>query len=84
MRAGNLSAKQLALLYTLSRAFSALITLDELLPSIIAQTKEVLQAESCALLLIDEARQELYFPITSDLSPAIEARFKLDPQGFSG
>jgi Nif-specific regulatory protein len=75
MPAEDLSRERLALLYELSRAFNTLMTLDELLPSIIAQTKAVLQAESCALLLLDEERQELYFPIASDLSPKIEARF---------
>jgi Nif-specific regulatory protein len=64
------------LLYELSQAFSALMTLDELLPSIIAKTKDILRAESCALLLLDDARQELYFPITSDLSPVIDTRLQ--------
>ncbi|MBI3328178.1 MAG: sigma 54-interacting transcriptional regulator [Nitrospinae bacterium] len=76
MNDGVSSVAKLSLLFELSRAFSALITLDELLPCIIAQTKGVLQAESCALLLLDEARQELYFPVTSDMSSEIETRFK--------
>jgi hypothetical protein len=50
MSAGSVPDDGAPLLYTLSRAFSALITLDELLPSIMLKTKEVLQAESCALL----------------------------------
>jgi hypothetical protein len=45
--------EKLAVLLDLSRALSALITLDELLPCIIAKTKEVLEAESCALLWLD-------------------------------
>jgi Nif-specific regulatory protein len=73
---GTLDAERLTVLYALGQAFSALMTLDELLPSIITKTKEILQAESCALLLLDEERQEFYFPITSDLSPSIEARMR--------
>src|SRR6266704_4329717 len=42
MHEGDLSSERLALLYASSRAFSALITFDELLSSIIARTKEVL------------------------------------------
>jgi hypothetical protein len=61
-QAEDLSSERLKLLYTLSRAFSALITLNELLPSIIAQTKEVLQAESCALLLLEEEPARVVFP----------------------
>jgi len=69
------SPEQLSLLFELTRAFSALATLEALLPSIIAQTKAVLQAESCALLLLDEQKQELFFPVVSDLSADVEARF---------
>jgi hypothetical protein len=69
---GVFTVERLTLLYELSQAFSSLMTLEELLPSIIAKTQETLQAESCALLLLDHERQEFYFPITSDLSPAIE------------
>ena len=73
---GVFNVERLTLLYDLSQAFSTLMTLDELLPSIIAKTKEVLAAESCALLLVDEERQKFYFPVISDLNPAIKARFK--------
>jgi hypothetical protein len=50
---GGLIVEKLAVRLDLSRALSALITLDELRPCIIAKTKEVLEAESCALLLLD-------------------------------
>ena len=76
MKEGVSSVEKLSLLFELSHAFSALIQLEELLPHIITKTKEVLQAESCALLLLDEERQELFFPVTSDLSPEVEERFK--------
>ena len=70
------SVEKCSLLLELSHAFSALLTLEELLPSIMAHTKEVLRAESCAILLLDEERQELFFPVTSDMSPTIEERFR--------
>lgn len=76
MKEGVSSVEKLALLLELSRAFSAVIELEELLPAIITKTKEVLQAESCALLFLDEERQELFFPMASDLSPEIEERLK--------
>ncbi len=76
MSKGVSRAEQLSILFELSQAFSAQIELDELLPSIIARTKEVLEAESCALLLLDEEHQELFFPVTSDVNTEIEERFK--------
>ena len=76
MQTGVSSVEQFSLLLELSRAFSALIDLEELLPTVIAKTQEVLQAESCALLLLDEERQELFFPVTSDVSPETAERLK--------
>ena len=71
-----LDVEKLSLLFELSRGFNALIELDELLPQVIARTKEVFQAEGCALLLFDEERQELHFPVTSDVSPDMEERLR--------
>lgn len=73
---GVSSGEKFSLLFELSRAFSSLIELEELLPYIVAQTKQVLQAESCALLLLDQEKHELYFPVTSDMSAEIEGRLK--------
>src|SRR5215475_12601003 len=69
-------AEQFALLFELSRAFSSLIELDELLPYVALQTRTVLQAESCAILLLDQEPQELYFAVISDADPAVEKRLK--------
>ena len=74
--AGAFKTERWALLYELGQAFSAMMAPDELLPSIIAKTKDVLRAEGGALLLLDDARQELYFPVASDLTPAVEARLR--------
>src|SRR5262249_42557499 len=68
--------EKLLLLFDLSRAFSALMELDELLELINAETKEVFKAESCAILLVDETTGELFFPVSSDASPEIEKRFR--------
>ena len=53
-----LQPEHLALLFELSRAFSAILEMDELLPQIMTRTKEVLHADSCALLLLDDRTQE--------------------------
>jgi Nif-specific regulatory protein len=71
-----LKVEKLWLLLELSRGFSALMDLDELLPQVIAKTKKVFQAESCSLLLFDEERQELYFPLTSEESPEMDQRLR--------
>jgi transcriptional regulator with GAF, ATPase, and Fis domain len=70
------NTEKLLLLFDLSRAFSALMELDELLRLINAETKEVLEAEGSAILLLDETTGELFFPVSSDASPAIEKRFR--------
>jgi Nif-specific regulatory protein len=68
--------EKFSLLFELSRAFSALIDLDELLPYVAAQTRDILHAESCAILLLDQETQELYFAVISDVSPTVEKRLK--------
>jgi len=76
MSAGVSSTEQLSLLLELNRAFSALMELEDLLSFIMAKTNEVFASESCALLLLDEERQELFFPVTSDVSPERAERLK--------
>jgi signal transduction protein with GAF and PtsI domain len=70
------SADKFSLLFELSRSFNSLIDLDELLPYIAAQTRDLLQAESCAIFLFDAPRHELYFAIVSDVNPSVEHRLK--------
>jgi transcriptional regulator with GAF, ATPase, and Fis domain len=67
---------KLRLLLELSRAFSALVELDELLPLVLGRTKDVLGADACSIMLLDEKTQELYFPVTSDMSPDLEERLR--------
>jgi len=65
---------RLSLLYEVSRLFSELVTLDLLIPAVIAKTNDLLEAESTAILLLDEASNELYFPYVADVTPDVERR----------
>ena len=69
------SPGRLALLYEIGRSFAELIELDDLIPFVIAKTKEALNAEGSAILLFDDHTQELYFPYSSDVAPEVEQRF---------
>lgn len=69
-------AEKLTLLLELSHTFSTLMELDESLPIIMQRTREVLQAENCAIFLLDEAGKELMVPVTSDIDPEVERRFQ--------
>ncbi|MBM4242780.1 MAG: GAF domain-containing protein [Deltaproteobacteria bacterium] len=55
-------ASQLVLLYELGCAFAGRIELDELVPLVIGKCRDVLDAEGGSVLLLDEARGELFFP----------------------
>ena len=55
-------SSRLRLLYDLGCAFAGRIDLDELIPLVMTKVREVLDAEGASVLLLDEARQELYFP----------------------
>jgi Nif-specific regulatory protein len=68
-------AARFALLYEVSRSFSERLHLDELLPLIVAKTKELFGVESSAILLLDEERDELFFPYVSDVDAEVEQRF---------
>ncbi len=55
-------SSRLRLLYDLGCAFAGRIELDELIPLVMSKVREVLDAEGASVLLLDEARNELYFP----------------------
>ena len=85
---GASTVTRLSLLYDVSRAFSELTALEELIPAVIAKTNELLKAEGTAILLLDEERNELYFPYAADVTPDVErrlaaVRFPAD-QGIAG
>lgn len=79
---------QLQVLYEVSRSLSQLLELEQLIPFIISRTKELLNVESSAVLLLDEEKKELYFPYSDDVGPEVERRlseirFPAD-QGIAG
>lgn len=76
MNGGVSAAEKVSLLFDLTRAFAAQIELGDLLPLVMEKTKEALRAENCSLLLLDEDRQELFFPVTSDESPEVGEQLK--------
>ncbi len=62
MQSSVQDSSRLRLLYDLGCAFAGRIDLDELIPLVMTKVREVLDAEGASVLLLDEARQELYFP----------------------
>jgi Nif-specific regulatory protein len=71
----RLGIRQRARLYEISRAFSELVQLDELLPVVITQTKTLFEVESGAIMLLDQAANELFVPYVADIAPEVEKRF---------
>ncbi len=66
---------RLSLLHEVSRSFSELVEPQQLISRVITKSKDLLRAESCAILLLDEERQELFFPYSADIAPEVEQRF---------
>jgi signal transduction histidine kinase len=65
-----------SLLYELGCAFAERIELDELIPLVMAKCREVLDAEGAAVLLLDAARNELYFPYAADEDASAAAQLR--------
>jgi Nif-specific regulatory protein len=65
---------RLRLLYDLGCAFTARIELDELVPLIIEKCREALAAKGVAVLLLDRARNEFYFPYVADTDSEVARR----------
>jgi Nif-specific regulatory protein len=72
----EVSREQLELLYDVSRSLHSLIELDTLVPFVIDKTKELLDAEGCSVILLDETGRELYFPYISPESTAVAQRLR--------
>ncbi|MBI4517035.1 MAG: sigma 54-interacting transcriptional regulator [Deltaproteobacteria bacterium] len=72
----GIATEHLELLYDVSRSLHALIELDDLLPSVVAKTKELLRAEGCSVILLDETGRELYFPYVSPENPTVADRLR--------
>ena len=71
-----IATEQLELLYDVSRSLHRLIELDQLLPFVVDKTKELLRAEGCSVILLDETGRELYFPFISPESSAVADRLR--------
>jgi Nif-specific regulatory protein len=65
---------RLRLLYDLGCAFAARAELSELVPLVIAKCREALAAEGAAVLLVDRATNELYFPYVDQQDPVVAER----------
>src|SRR5262249_26972650 len=79
---------RLRLLYDLGCAFTARIELNELLPLIVEKCRETLAAEGVAVLLLDRARNEFYFPYVAETDSEVARRLSghrfSAAQGFAG
>jgi transcriptional regulator with GAF, ATPase, and Fis domain len=72
--AGEGDVGRLRLLYDLGCAFTARIELTELLPFIIEKCREAMGAEGAAVLLLDRARDEFYFPYVAETDSEVARR----------
>jgi Nif-specific regulatory protein len=72
----ELPAKHARLLYELGSAFAAQLDIDRLVPSIMERCREALDAEGAAVLLLDEASGELFFPYVSERDPEVSERLR--------
>ena len=65
---------RLRLLYDLGCAFAARIEIGQLIPFVVAECREALDAEGASVLLLDEEHNELYFPYISEEDPEVAQR----------
>ena len=73
MKLSQNSARDM-LVYELGNMFTARLGLEELIPLVISKCREILNAGGVSLLLLDEGRDELYFPYVSEQDPEVAAR----------
>jgi transcriptional regulator with GAF, ATPase, and Fis domain len=62
------------MVYELGTMFTARLGLDELIPLVISKCREVLDADGVSVQLLDEERNELYFPYVSEDDPEVARR----------
>src|SRR5512135_23036 len=83
------TSSQLHLLADVSRSLATFTDLDELVQFATQRTRELFEAEGCALLLLDAARREFRFPVASQrqagasAAALAEIRFPAD-RGIAG
>ena len=71
---GEVDGARLRLLYDLGCAFTARIELNDLLPFIVEKCRDSLAAEGVAVLLLDRARNEFYFPYVAETDSEVARR----------
>ena len=64
------------LVYELGNMFAARLGLEELIPLVISKCREVLDASGVSVLLLDEERDDLYFPYVSEENPEAAQRLR--------
>src|SRR6202047_3373089 len=62
------------MVYELGSMFTARLGLEELIPLVISKCREVLDTDGVSVLLLDEERNELYFPYVSEDDPEVARR----------
>ncbi|MFQ5666967.1 MAG: sigma-54 interaction domain-containing protein [Candidatus Binatia bacterium] len=72
----EISRQKLELLYDVSRSLHGLIELNDLLPFVVEKTKELLDAEGCSVVLLDETGRDLYFPFVSPQDSTVAERLR--------
>jgi len=72
----DIATQQLELLYDVSRSLHGLIEINDLLPFVVEKTKELLGAEGCSVILLDETGRELYFPWVSPENTEVAGRLR--------
>jgi len=68
------SAPPYRLIYELGNAFASQLELEQLLELVTRKSREALEAEGVAILLLDGAGEELYFPYLANLDPEVARR----------
>ena len=76
------AAARLELLCELNRRLATFATLDDLLTFATSRTRELFDAEGCALLLVDGEKREFRFPIASQRATSQEAAKRLGEVRF--
>jgi len=64
------------LVYELGNMFAARLGLEELIPLVISKCRQVLDAGGVSVLLLDQERDELYFPYVSEENPEVAERLR--------
>jgi transcriptional regulator with GAF, ATPase, and Fis domain len=73
MKLSQNSARDM-LVYELGNMFTARLGLEELIPLVISKCRDILNAGGVSLLLLDEGRDEFYFPYVSERDPEVAGR----------